>query len=658
MVGKDNALIKIDLAQSKLHINVKDKLRLSLHFDSESRRFYLAVIALVLHEMKKSGNITSIPLEKHYDKLVLLNETVGGGAGSSDRERLLPRIYMKWKDALPDLEHGPLFKVLGKKKEYDDAVGKTYQFTEEEKDAWANLFDYKGSLEQVRLRFSIDKLGVTLDDVLIVFEDETNPSDENGWDGFLKILKKSTKVDMEQVITQVDTEEPAVSSEKGHEPRYRQGVVLALTIVAVVVAAAIIWNFHLLPISPTLEVVSEKRMAFPLPEKPSIAVLPFTNMSGDPEQDYFSDGITEDIITTLSKLPNLFVIARNSTFTYKGKPVKIHQVAEELGVRYVLEGSVQKSDRRVRITAQLVDTLTGRHLWAERYDRELKDIFTLQDEITKKIVVELQVKLTEGEQARVQARGTDSLEAWANYYKGVEGVRLHTKEGNINAQRMFNKAVEIDPQFAAAYVGLGYTHKNDARFGWSESPSKSYKMAFEMAYNAAEMDDSYSGTHTLLGLMYLMMGQHDKAIAEGEKAVALNPNGADDAAILASIKNFSGEPEEAINLMKKAMRLSPYLPDIHLGTLIQAYQLTGRHEEAIEIAKTFIKRKPNLGYPHAQLALSYAELGRYDEARKEWEITLEKDPNVMKLFKSMSKVYKDQSVPERFRKVLRNAGLM
>jgi adenylate cyclase len=225
-------------------------------------------------------------------------------------------------------------------------------------------------------------------------------------------------------------------------------------------------------------------MAFPLPDKPSIAVLPFANLSGDPSQDYLSDGTTENIITALSKISNLFVIARNSAFTYKGKTVKIQQVAEDLGVRYVLEGSVQKAGERVRINAQLVDGLTGRHLWAERYDRQISDIFALQDDITNQVVTALEVKLTEGEAARISRRQTDNNDAYELFRKGLEIFRRFTKTDNDQARRLFKQAVEIDPGFADAWCFLGYTHQFDWYSGWSENAAQSLELATELAQKA------------------------------------------------------------------------------------------------------------------------------------------------------------------------------
>ena len=263
-----------------------------------------------------------------------------------------------------------------------------------------------------------------------------------------------------------------------------------------------------------LEVASKEKMAFPLPDKPSIAVLPFVNMSRDPEQEYFSDGITEEIITVLSKVPNLFVIAHHSTFTYKGKPVTVKQVSEELGVRYVVEGSVQKSGDKVRITAQLIDALSGHHLWAERYDRDLKDIFALQDEITMKVITALQVELTAGEMAGRIAKGTRNLDAFIKYMVASELFNRLTKEGNAQARKILEEAIALDPEYSRLYMGLAITHIYDVWFGKTESPEQSLARAFELAQKAISLDDSNAAAYSVLGQVYGMKRQHDKAIAE------------------------------------------------------------------------------------------------------------------------------------------------
>jgi TolB-like protein/class 3 adenylate cyclase len=262
----------------------------------------------------------------------------------------------------------------------------------------------------------------------------------------------------------------------------RHKAVLAGGIVVVVLAiAAVIWNFYLRPTAPIVEPASLERMAFPLPEKPSIAVLSFDNLSGDPEQDYLADGFSESIITAFSYIPEMFVIARNSSFTYKGKPVKVQQVSEELGVRYILEGSVLKSGEKVRITAQLIDALSGGHIWSERFERDFKDLFDLLDEITLAITIALQVKLTEGEQARMRYGSTRNLEAWGYAVKGQGFHSLLTKEANAKGRGLFEKALEIDPEYAQALTMLAWTHFIDAWFGYTDTPEESFKRLVELA---------------------------------------------------------------------------------------------------------------------------------------------------------------------------------
>ena len=527
MVEKAKEPIRIDLNQFKLHINLKHKLELTLHFNSPSRRFYLSVIAFVVNEMKKLGRITSILLEEHLDLLALLNETVGGSAGSSTKENLLPRIYRKWKDALPDLEDAPFFKILGRKKEYDDGVGKTYRFTEEEKDSWANLFEYKGSEENVRLRFSIDKLGASLNDVVIVYGEDPELVNADAWEMFITDLKQKVedKPKPERAYRIFKEPETPVSPLRKWKialpSRWGWPALAAVIVLVVGVATLAVWKFYFY--SPQVEVASVERMAFPLPDKPSIAVLPFDNLSDDPEQEYLADGITENIITALSKIPEIFVIARRSTFTYKGKAVKVQRVSEELGVRHVLEGSVQKSGERVRITAQLIDATTGHHLWSDQYDMYVKDLFALQDEITHKIVVALQVELTDGEQARVRYGSTSSLKAWGYAVRGYSLFERYIKEDNAKARDLFKQAVKIDPKYAWAWTWLAWTHWIDARFGFSESRPDSFKRAVELAQKAVSLDESDPDVHALLGGIYLFQRQHEKAIAEGKKPLPSAP---------------------------------------------------------------------------------------------------------------------------------------
>jgi TolB-like protein len=281
-----------------------------------------------------------------------------------------------------------------------------------------------------------------------------------------------------------------VIGEKMVPPKQRWKLALTAVVTVIVVAITVtLWNTYFR--SPSVEVASVEKMAFPLPDKPSIAVLPFVNMSDDHKQEYFSDGLTDQIINGLSKTPYLFVIARNSTFTYKGKPVKVQKVAEDLGVKYVLEGSVQKTPDRIRITAQLIDATTGHHLWSERYDRDLEDIFAIQDDITMEIMKAMQVKLTRGDQARQWVKHeTTNLSAYEKSQEGRAYLLKYTKEDNAQGRQLLEEAIALDSGYAGAYAFLGWSHFFDARFGWTASRATSAKMAFEYAQKALEMDET------------------------------------------------------------------------------------------------------------------------------------------------------------------------
>jgi adenylate cyclase len=414
--------------------------------------------------------------------------------------------------------------------------------------------------------------------------------------------------------------------------------------------------YHVL-MEPRVTVAGKKEKALTLPEEPSVAVLPFANISGDPEQEYFSDGLTEEIITALSKVDKMFVIASNSTFSYKGRPVKVQQVGEELGVRYVLEGSVRKAADRLRITAQLIDALTGHHLWAERYDRDLKDIFALQDEITMRILTALRVTLTEGEQARVYDKGTENLDSFLKFLQGMHYFLRFNKDDNTLARQMFEEAVSLDPDNPGAHTTLGWTHVMDVWYGSSESPGNSMERASELAQKALALDETQDSAHSLLGHIYLMMRHYDMAIAEGERAVALNPNGADSHAHLAMTLFYEGRREEAIALFKKAIRLNPMPPNWYLTHLAFNYRLTGKNQEAITTFQKVLQRNPDDLWAQIGLAASYSVEGREKEARAEAAEVLRIDPKFSLEYFAKTLPHKNQADTQLTIDALRKAGL-
>jgi adenylate cyclase len=419
-----------------------------------------------------------------------------------------------------------------------------------------------------------------------------------------------------------------VIGEKKVSPRQWQKAAMGLVIGVIVVAAAVaIWKFYIRPATPPVEVASKEKMAIPLPDKPSIAVLPFSNMSGDPKKDYLSDGLAEEIINALTRLPQVFVIARNSTFTYKGKAVDVKQVSREMGVKYVMEGSVQWSEGRVRITAQLVDATTGHHIFSERYDRELKDLFALQDDITLKVLTAMQVKFSEGEQARMWAKGTKSLEAYLKLLQAVEHRLVLNKESQAIALQLAEETIALDPMYALAYSTAARAIALQVLLGVYESPQEVLSRAWGLAQKAVSLDDSLAQAHVTLGFLYVLYKRdHEKGITEAERAVALEPNSRDAYMQLATQLVWAGRAEESIPLFKKAIRLSPISTWVCLNNVASAYRNIGQYDEAIAIWKGILERQPDQVLCRILLAGTLVLAGKKNEARAEAVEIMRQDP--------------------------------
>ena len=457
-----------------------------------------------------------------------------------------------------------------------------------------------------------------------------------------------------------DAAPPKLGKEKKPVGKRLSKAVLAIVAVVVIAGAVILYQFVLRPSPSKTEVASKEKMAFPLPDVPSIAVLPFVNISKDPDQESLCDGMTEEIITALSQVPRMFVIARNSTFIYKGKPVEVKQVSEKLGVRYVLEGSVQRSGDRVRITAQLIDALTGNHLWAESYDRDLKDIFALQDEITIKVLESTKVKLTAGGQVgspEKYFKGKQGLDCYLKLTESLVTVRRWNIEDNNLARRMIEEAIAMCPENPMGYLYLGWVYQHDYWLGNTKSPRETIEKGIELAQKALAMDDSIADAHALLSALYVTKREYDKAIAEGERAVALNPGGTGVLVNYANSLIWAGRPEEAIPLYQKAIRLNPFGPSYLYREFGTALRNTGRFEEAVSAFKKAIQLAPDNINAHIALAVTYSMMGREKEARAEAAEVLRINPKFS--VDSFAKVlpYKDQSQTDKYINALRKAGL-
>ena len=409
--------------------------------------------------------------------------------------------------------------------------------------------------------------------------------------------------------------------------RPRNTIIAAASLAVIIIGITLLW---FKPWELRVEPASIDQMAFPLPDKPSIAVLPFDNLSNDQSQEYFADGITNDIITDLSKFKNLFVIASNSTFTYKDKTVKVQQVAEELGVRYVLAGSIQSTGDKLRINVQLIDAITGHHLWAERYQRKAGDFFAIQEDIVRTIVSSLALQVHEKEIARALRTDTKNLKAYDYYQRGWEAYFGFTKEANNQAREYFEKAIKLDPDYALAYAFLTWIHVNDSpsRWGWGKDPERSLDFALEVALKAVSLEPDNYYSYWALGFAHLHRRDYDRALAGYERALALNPNDANLLVEMVDLLILIGRAEQAVTQAETAMRINPRPPDWMISNLGFAQYFAKQYDDALV---TLRKMSDPPNYSRKYLAVVLVRLGRIEEARNvitkyvetDLEITLE-----------------------------------
>ncbi len=440
--------------------------------------------------------------------------------------------------------------------------------------------------------------------------------------------------------------------------RYWRGGVLSLTGIAIIVGTIVlVQNLSLKPPHTRASIPPQGKPALPLPSIPSIAVLPFTNLSGDPQQEYFSDGITGQLINALSRLPDLFVIARNSSFAYKGKATKEEAIGKELGVKYVLEGTVRKAADRVRIGVELVDASTGTEMWTQRYDRPLKDIFAVQDEIVDKVVTTLGLILKLDRMNHWVGLGaptTDNLEAFDDFLRAVEYSLRWTKEDDAKARLWAERAVKLDPKFAEAYAIQGKTLWFDVWNQWSVNPQADLLRSSELEQKALTLDDSNSSALAVMTYVYMMQGRYDRTLALAERAVAVDPNNAGGYADLSDALNNSARPEEALRAAEKAMRLDPLHNDFYAYMVGISYVDMGRYQEAIPVLKRHLAAFPNNLVAHLFIIIAYTELGRDHDARAQASEIMRNSPRFT--LASLPGV-KNEALNKRNARDFRRAGL-
>jgi adenylate cyclase len=457
-----------------------------------------------------------------------------------------------------------------------------------------------------------------------------------------------------RVLMEPEAAGKVLGEKKSRSRQWYLGVVAVLVFI-VGTAAVAIWYFYFRPPPSGETAASKPKTAFPISERPAIAVLPFTNLSEDPQQEFFCDGITIDIITDLSKFRHLFVIASNTAFTYKGKSVKVTDVGKELSVQYVLEGSVQEAGERVRINAQLIDATTGNQIWAQRYNRGKKDLFTLQDEIIQTIVRTLAIKIETAEQSRVMHKITTNYQAYDYFIRGT-GYLLHrTRSAVSKARQLFEKAIELDPQFASAYTALGWSYHLQVEYGWTEFIEQTSQRAASLARKALSLDDFQPSAHELLGSVYIRMGQYDLAIAELQRSLDLNPNDARVFNEMGEVLLYTGKTDDAIKFINMGLRFNPKpTPGIFME-LGLAYYLKEKYDDAVKILKQGLAKKPDFVGHQIVLTAAYAQLGRVEDARLSAQKVLRRHPFFE--VESYGTIFQNLSDRKHLREGLRKAGL-
>ena len=450
--------------------------------------------------------------------------------------------------------------------------------------------------------------------------------------------------------TTVPPSEPGQSSSAdGGSRRFK----LATAAVVIGVIAAVAYGFVTWQ---TQEPSGPEPVVQVLSEKPSIAVLPFDNMSGDPAQDYFADGITEDLTTDLSRISGLFVVARNSSFSYKGRSVDVRTVSQELGVRYVLEGSVRRSGDQIRINAQLVDGSNGGHLWAERFDGTMADVFALQDDVNRKIVAALEINLTAADEQRLEQAETTSAEAYDLLLRGIEQFNRRTRETNAEARDLFTRAAILDPDYARAYANIALTYGTEVNRNWAQDQERSTRLGLEFAEKALAIDDRIPQIYMTRSLLYLSQRQHQTAIEAAKRTIEVHPNYADGQATMAFIQSFSGQLEAALESLVLAKQINPQVTGVYLEIEGRVLFLLERYDDALSILEEAVQRNPASDRVHLILAATYAELGQPEEAAWSVDEALSISPDISLAKERRGANYMRTSDLEHYIEALRKAG--
>ena len=650
--------IKFDLVEYRITLQFPGgKAPLVVHFDTPSRRFYFSVIALIITEMKKRGRPEFIHIRRHQKILTQLDQYLSGKNASKHPEGMWAKINMAWRHRLPDLESAALFKVLDRDliSPYEKGGKYRYQCSEAECDAWASLFSYHED-NKWRYKFAFDSASVGLDEISLTLGDLR---DSSAWEEFINRLDITPGAG--EILTETGvsaTAEPESEDRISHK-RTRKVIWGGATVVAAAIIAVVVWRFAVYEAPANLQSVDLGTTVYPSVDKPSLAVLPFDNLTGDPQQEYFSDGITDQLITSLSQGPYLYVTARTSSFTFRGKSLPAQEIAAKLGVQYLIEGSVQRNGDRLRINVQLIDGRKDNHIWSKSYDRNYADLFALQDEISMAVMAALNVQITGYTAGALQHSRPNNLKAYEHYLRGLYYHLGRKRDDVLKARQFFEEAIRIDPNYGRAYTWLANTYLDEIELRLTMPREQAMEKAEEAVRKALAADPDYPPYGTLSRINRIKKDM-ENAILYARKGVKQGPTDSGQHYMLCLALHMGEEFKEAIDACDNALALMPYRPVNYVVQL--AWSLVGnkQYDESIPLFKEVLDRSPKSFFAYLAykgLVAAYQLTGRHADARWAAQNVMRMNPKISLEKEARMSPVRDGPFKERIMNAYRDAGL-
>jgi TolB-like protein len=628
--------IQCDLAEYKITLEFPgSKAPLVVHFDTPSRRFYFSIIALIVTEMKKQGRSGFVHMPRHKDILRFLDKSLSGKKASEHIEGMWAKINMAWRNRLPDLEAAALFKVLDRElvSPYEKGGKYRYQCSEEECDVWAGLFGYDEN-NKWRFKFAFDSASVGLNDISVTLGDLR---DNTAWEEFVTRLRNMSGNDQLQIEPNeaAPTELSPTDGSRRQRSHKRLGAIVATAVTVVIIAIG--WIFFSYKTKMPAERVDLSLSVYPPIDKPSLAVLPFENLTGDPQQEYLSEGVADQLLTSLSQGPYLYVSARTSSFAFKGKAMQAQEIAAKLGVKYLIEGSVQHDQDRVRINVQLIDGRDGNHIWSESYDRSFSDLFALQDKIAMDVMAFLNVQITGYATGALKYSRPNNLKAYEHYLRGLYYHLGRRSEDVQRARQSFEEAIQIDPKFGRAYTWLANTYLDEIELRLTTQSEQPMEKAEQAVQKALAVDPDYPPYGTLSRIARLKKDM-ETAIVYGRKSVQQAPNDSGRHYMLCLALFMGEEFKESVDVCETAIQLAPFKPVNYVVQLAWALVGTTQYDKSISLFKEVIDRSPQSRFAYLAykgLTAAYELSGKHAEAQWAAQNVLRLNPNF-----SLEKEYK------------------